>query len=116
MAGISITIDGLDEAQGLLGAVQDKIKDGIRKGLAEAGEIVVKDAKAECPVDTGELQGSIKKRVEDNTCTAFASAAHGMYVEFGTRYQRAQPFMVPALIDNEDAIRQIIADAVTGDL
>ena len=52
-------------------------------------------AKAFCPVDTGRLRRSIRPGAR---LTIWASTKYAQFVEFGTKFQRAQPYMRPALV------------------
>lgn len=62
-------------------------------------------AKILAPVDTGNLRRSIQTAFEgDLTAVVFVAAEYGIYVEFGTRRMRAQPFLLPAA---EEAIAAI---------
>lgn len=60
-------------------------------------------------VDTGNLRGSIVQSVKDASLTATVSTnvEYGQYIEFGTRYFTAKPFMRPALNDNKAKIKKI---------
>ncbi len=51
------------------------------------------------PVRTGDLKRSIQLTIEDGGMTARVRAGmdYAPYVEWGTRYMAAQPFMRPAL-------------------
>lgn len=50
------------------------------------------------PYDTGNLRRSIQLDITDGGMTAevTATAHYAQYVEYGTRYMRAQPYMKPA--------------------
>ncbi|MEU9819211.1 HK97-gp10 family putative phage morphogenesis protein [Pseudonocardia alni] len=51
-----------------------------------------------CPVDTGEMAGSIhSRRLSDAHYEVSVGTDHWQFVEYGTRYQQAQPFMRTAL-------------------
>lgn len=58
-------------------------------------------AKRLCPVDTGRLRASISYRLGidmDGVYAVIGTDVHyAKYVEFGTRFMRAQPFLRPAL-------------------
>jgi HK97 gp10 family phage protein len=56
-------------------------------------EEIAADARRLAPVDTGELRRSIHVDGDE----VVASADHAVYVELGTRYMAAQPFLGPAL-------------------
>ena len=52
------------------------------------------------PVDTGTLKRSIKLDIADEGLSAvvYPTAHYAMYVEYGTRYMSAQPFLKPSLL------------------
>ena len=57
-------------------------------------------AQRNSPVDTGTLKRSINYRSEDNGFTAKVAATvdYASYVEWGTRYMYAQPYMKPSFL------------------
>lgn len=63
-------------------------------------ESAADDARARCPVRTGELRDSIDGEVQSAgsviTAVLGASADHALPVEFGTERMSAQPFIRPA--------------------
>lgn len=57
-----------------------------------------KNAKALAPVRTGYLKRSIKAdKIAPGHWTVTVGAHYGRYVEYGTRYMHAQPYMTPAI-------------------
>jgi len=63
-----------------------------------AAHAIKRVAKTRCPVDTGDLQASIKAaRESKNQWAVFTEVGYGGYVNFGTQYQQAQPFMNEAV-------------------
>lgn len=73
---------------------------------------IERDAKIGAPVDTGNLRNSIK--VEDKVpldakAEVVVGASYGLFVERGTRYQRAQAFLQPAVDKNRAAFEAGIA-------
>ena len=78
----------------------------IRKAKLESAKKVVsyhtnelnKKAKQKAPVDTGFLQRSIVMESADDGMTGIvrAYAEYAGYVEWGTRFMSAQPYMFPA--------------------
>lgn len=122
-----------------LGNMAENLSAGLRNALQEAGEVVRKDAVLNCPVDTGRLRGSITVNVEGNTATVGTNVEYAPYVEFGTGSKgdksvahttkkqwtyysggqffttsghAPQAFLVPALKNNSDTIKQIIRQAM----
>lgn len=66
--------------------------------LYRFAEAVRVGARARAPVDTGHLKGSItREKTGDNEHTIKVGARYGIYVEWGTRYMRAQPYLRPAV-------------------
>ena len=53
---------------------------------------IERDAKKECPYDTGRLRGSITTNI-----ISTYSGEVGTNVEYGTRYQSAHPYFEPAV-------------------
>jgi len=86
-----------------LGELQSAL---LRKTQLEAVKTVVKkngsrlqeQAQQGAPVDTGNLRRSIGLEIEDAGLTACsaAKAHYSGYVELGTRFMAAQPYMKPA--------------------
>ena len=76
------------------------------KTLNRGINIVDASAKARTPVDTGLLRGDNKKSVNESKLIAQEknNTEYAGFVEFGTRYQKAQPFIRPALIENANKI------------
>lgn len=120
-ASININITGADAAADILMEAAEQIRENLTRGLAEAGEIVVSEAKAICPVSTdatrpggphGELRASINKSVSGNSCTVGTNTEYAPYVEFGTCKMAAQPFLVPSLLNNVDEVTEAIKRAI----
>ena len=135
---LSIKIDGLSELLAKFQKMPDEMKDGLKKGLLQGGELIRAEAAATAPVDTGRLRGSIV--VEDmggNRVRVGTNTEYAIYVEFGTGAkgdsavahttktgwvyynektggfvyttgQPPQPFLVPALYAQQDAVIEAI--------
>ena len=106
-----IEIDAAD-----LKALRRKVSDlraidekGLSGALKAAGAAASNNAKRNAPVDTGNLRGQIgfERSPNGKSVEVFANAPYSGYVEFGTRYQRAQPYFRPAIIK---ALSQLNAD------
>jgi HK97 gp10 family phage protein len=78
----------------------------VRESLSEREAAInraVSAAKAICPVDTGRLVASIEGEVDPSSMAMRLSAGdeaevnYAGYVELGTRYMAAQPYLRPAL-------------------
>ena len=111
----------------------------LKKGVAKATKLVQGDAKELCPVDEGQLRNSITAEVEETPRKIVgkvgSNVEYAPYVEFGTgqkgeaspsppksdqdiRYRQdwsgmpAQPYLYPALKQNEDRVKDIVKEEV----
>lgn len=64
------------------------------------------------PVRTGHLKSTIYARVKDWVAEIGAEATYALFVEFGTRYMRAQPYLWPAIQEFLPQLEQIILAAL----
>jgi len=70
----------------------------LTEDLFQGAVAIMELSQATCPVDTGELQASHQALIAGrNHCTVYVAAEHASYVEQGTRYMDAQPYLGPAL-------------------
>ena len=136
---MEIHIEGLDSVRDMLNERAEQIVENIAKGVAEAGELVKGAAKDLAPVKSGALRDSITSVADGNTSIVGTNIEYGIYVEFGTGSkgdpsvphtskekwtycsdgqfyttsgQPPQPYLVPALKNNEDKIIETIKNAV----
>ena len=81
-----------------------EIEELSRKEQNRIGRRIRDVAKELVPIDTGELQASIKSNRVGGDVVVSTNTGYGGYVELGTVKQRAQPFIRPAV--------QIVADEI----
>lgn len=104
------------QLQGLSTKAQKKV---LRKALRGGGKVVLNQARRDVPVETGQLKKNTKLSVTVKKGDASASVGftdegyYGRFVEQGTSSQPAQPFLRPALMDNQDEINRAFAEALT---
>ncbi|MFC3212725.1 HK97-gp10 family putative phage morphogenesis protein [Planomicrobium okeanokoites] len=74
--------------------IEEAAKKIVKRRTSEMNRL----AQRKAPVDTGELRRSITSVYTDNGMTGQVSAGmhYSPYVEYGTRFMTAQPFMRPA--------------------
>jgi hypothetical protein len=65
--------------------------------LEHLGQDIEADARFACPVDTGRLRDSLEHEVIGNTLRVGTNVEYAVYVEEGTRYMDAEPYLRPAL-------------------
>ena len=76
--------------------------------ITEAVRKVQRTARDIVPVDTGELQRSIRTKLypKQNSGIVYTLLEYAPYIEFGTRKMVAQPFLIPAMNNNRAGINQ----------
>ena len=92
--------------------VIQNVEQAIDLALTASALLVEGQAKALCPVDTGNLRNSITHEVEKKEARVGTNVSYGIYQELGTSKMAAQPFLNPALEQNKGNIRKIFADAL----
>jgi HK97 gp10 family phage protein len=104
--GLDRIREGLAEAPHELRVVANRIVDeGMSKVTGRAKEIV--------PVRTGRLRNSIyQKKTGFLGWEVGASMFYAGFVEFGTRYMRARPYLRPAVEEKMPEIREELKDAL----
>lgn len=95
---MSVYLEGSYELAEYLGKYKDTVIEGTRKAVKQYGSLLQMRAMYGAPVDTGTLKRSVSLKIEDKGLTAVITptAHYAPYVEYGTRFMRAQPFLVPA--------------------
>jgi HK97 gp10 family phage protein len=87
--------------RGALDRLLESPQGPVGRHLARVAVAVDRMAKSLCPVDTGLLRASINWRLGSDGRGLLAiigtSTHYAPYIEFGTRYMAAQPFLRPAL-------------------
>lgn len=78
-----------------------------REFLPTAGKVVEGAAKRAAPVDSGRLKASITSRTSADQAVIGTNVAYAPYVEYGTRFTRAQPYMRPAVDKNRKSLRSL---------
>lgn len=77
--------------------------------LESIGLTAERHAKEKCPVDTGRLRRSISHAVAEDENAAYigTNVEYAAYVEMGTRFQKAQPYLKPAVTNHSEEYRRI---------
>lgn len=71
--------------------------DEAKQELRKVALYIEQQAKVRCAVDTGLLRSSIVTRVVGDGVEVGTNVEYAPHVEFGTKYQEAQPFLRPAI-------------------
>lgn len=77
--------------------IAERLPEAVSAIVRKAAFDVEANAKSVVPVDTGKLKNSISSEFPSQTKAIIAPhTEYAVYVEYGTRKQRAQPYMRPA--------------------
>ena len=99
---MSVKLTGIRELQKKL--KQNATLDDVKRVVKHNGSELQTKAQRNAPVDTGTLKRSIGLGIRDNGMTAEVepTAEYAPYVEFGTRFMNAQPFVGPAFSEQKE--------------
>jgi HK97 gp10 family phage protein len=97
-----------------LGRLADAGEKAIKEAVSRGGDAVRDAAKANAPVDTGELRDSIESIVSSDglSVEVGTDVPHGVFVELGTSRMAAQPFLFPAFEREKAGILKDMAKSV----
>lgn len=96
MAKSTVYFKGLDVIK--KGLKERATMDDVKKAVALNTVEMQEQAKRNAPVRTGDLRGSITSEITDGGMTGKVAPGvdYQAYVELGTRFMHAQPYMKPA--------------------
>lgn len=75
-----------------------RMKIGSELAAARSARVIAAEAAKNAPVLTGSLRDSIRAEGEGENWVVIVGAPYGAYVEFGTRFMAAQPYLLPAVL------------------
>ncbi len=88
----------------------------VQQELTKSANQIKKQAKANCPVDTGRLKKSIDTEIGDLEVDIGTDVYYASYVHDGTYRMEARPFLESAAETVLDDIEDSIADAIVRSL
>ena len=105
-----IKVTGLKELQKALkdNATMDDVKKVVRKNGEEMQQKIVENADFKMGYQTGATKESIRGEAEDGGLTYVAgpTTEYAEYVEHGTRFMDAQPFVDPAFNEQKKKFKK----------
>lgn len=109
---VNVAINGVEEFKAALERFHFDMQRHVHRQLVSWTEEVKAPAKQLAPVRTGLLRSSIYARVQEWVAVIGAEASYALFVEFGTRYMRASPYLFPAVQEHLPRLEQIICEAI----
>jgi HK97 gp10 family phage protein len=100
MADAEFKLEGIEELVTKNGKLALELGPIVREMLEKSIRPVERRAKQIVPVDTGRLRSSLASQIGPGPVPEWAEAGtnvnYARYVEFGTKYMKAQPYLIPA--------------------
>lgn len=126
MAEFTLTIEGLNELEQRLRDESKKVATRtLRRAAKDASDIWEKEISARAPALTGFLRSQItmsskSKGGDEGYIQVMVGpskkAYYGIFQEFGTRYQKANPFMRPAFEATKDQVLDVFVQDLKQEL
>ena len=92
--------------------LESSIQDQVYRYLASWAADVKAEAMRNAPVRTGYLRSTIYARVKDWVVELGADATYALFIELGSRYMQAHPFLYPAIQAYLPELESLIVSAI----
>lgn len=109
---IKCDVKGIKEFQNAMRNFDSAVQKHVHRQLASWAADVKALAKELVPVRTGHLRSSIYAKISEWVVEIGAETTYAMFVEFGTRYMQARPYLYPAIQTYLPQLEQVIREAV----
>jgi len=109
---ISCDLEGVEEFKQAMQQFDSGIQRCVHRQLASWAADVKALAKQLAPVRTGHLRSSIYAKISEWVAEIGAEATYALFVELGTRYMQAQPYLYPAIQEHLPQLEAIICEAI----
>jgi len=109
---ITCDVDGVEEFQRAMERFDSGMQRWVHRQLASWAADVKALAKQLAPVRTGHLRSSIYAKIQEWVAEIGAEATYALFVEFGTRYMQARPYLYPAIQEHLPRLEQIICETI----
>jgi HK97 gp10 family phage protein len=109
---VTIDIEGVEQFKAAMAKLDSGMQRHVHEQLASWAANVKALAKRIVPVRTGYLRSTIYAKIQGWVAQIGAEATYAMFVEFGTRYMRARPYLYPAIQQYLPQLEAIISEAI----
>jgi HK97 gp10 family phage protein len=109
---IRCDVKGVREFQAAMHTFQDAMQTYVHRQLVSWAADVKAEAMRRVPVKTGHLRSSIYAVVRDWVVNIGAEATYALFVEVGTRYIHARPYLWPSIQAYLPQLEQIVKEAI----
>jgi len=108
---ISCDIEGTEQFKQAMQQFDSGMQRHVHRQLASWAADIKAFAKQLAPVRTGHLRSSIYAKISEWVAEIGAEATYALFVELGTRYMQAQPYLYPAIQEHLPELEAIICEA-----
>ena len=109
---IACDVKGVEEFKAAMQQFDSAMQRYVHRQLASWAADVKALAKQLVPVKTGHLRSSIYAKIQEWVAEIGAEVTYALFVEFGTRYMQAQPYLYPAIQEHLPQLEAIICEAI----
>jgi len=109
---VSCDVEGIGEFQGAMRNFDSAMQRHVHSKLVSWGADVKALAKRLVRVRTGHLRSKIYAEVKEWVVRIGADATYALFVELGTRYMRARPYLYPAMQEYLAVLEQTICEGI----
>ncbi len=109
---VSLDVSGLEDVQEALSRFDSAMIAQVHAKLVQWCNAVKTLAQAAAPVRTGYLRDHIYAEVNEWVGNVGSEATYSIFVEFGTRYMKAQPFLYQAIQAQLPQLETILIEAI----
>ena len=109
---MSCYVEGVEEFRQAMQRFDSSMQKHVHCQLENWADNVKNLAQQLVPVRTGYLQSTIYAKIREWVAEIGAESHYAVFVEFGTRYVRARPFLYPAIQEHLPRLERIVCDAL----
>jgi len=105
-------VEGVEQFQAAMQRFDSGMQRQVHSFLASWAADVKAEAQKIVPVRTGYLRSTIYAQVKQWVVSVGAEAAYAYFIELGTQYMQAQPYLYPAIEQYLPSLEKVILDAL----
>jgi len=109
---ITCDVEGVEEFKAAMETFDSAMQTQVYRYLYSWASDVKALAMQLVPVRTGHLRSTIYAKISEWVAEIGAEATYALFVEMGTRYMQARPYLYPAMQEHLPRLEQIICEAI----
>ena len=109
---VTIDIDGVEQFKAAMAKFDSGMQRYVHGKLVSWAADVKALARRIVPVRTGYLRSKIYAEIKEWVALIGAEATYALFVELGTRYMRARPYLWPAIQEHLPRLEAIICEGI----